>query len=158
MEINRALITGTAGIIGFHLAELLFQEGCEVTGFDGMTDYFNAFLKKRRHDLRHHPDFTANEALLEDADTLSFAVTEARLDVIVHLATQAGVEDFFDAIESATGCTATPNCMDMQPTDVPATSADASLLRALTGYVRQTELTDGVGRFVEYCREYHGAR
>lgn len=38
---RRAFITGTAGFIGFHLAELLLQEGWDVTGYDGMTDYYN---------------------------------------------------------------------------------------------------------------------
>ena len=37
---TRIFITGTAGFIGFHLAELLFQQGTHVAGFDGLTDYY----------------------------------------------------------------------------------------------------------------------
>ena len=89
---KRAFITGTAGFIGFHLAELLLQEGWQVAGFDGMTDYYDVTLKRQRHDMLHqHTHFTATEAMLEDADALSRAVTDARPDVIVHLAAQAGV-------------------------------------------------------------------
>ena len=89
---RRAFITGTAGFIGFHLAELLLQEGWEVAGYDGMTDYYDATLKERRHALlRQHTHFTATEAMLEDASSLHAAVTEARPNVIIHLAAQAGV-------------------------------------------------------------------
>jgi len=89
---KRAFITGTAGFIGFHLAELLLQEGWQVTGFDGMTDYYDVTLKRQRHDMLHqHAHFTATEAMLEDASALSRAVADARPDVIVHLAAQAGV-------------------------------------------------------------------
>lgn len=89
---RRAFITGTAGFIGFHLAELLLQEGWAVAGYDGMTDYYDVTLKQRRHEmLRQHPRFTATEALLEDAKSLSQAVEAASPHVIIHLAAQAGV-------------------------------------------------------------------
>lgn len=89
---RRAFITGTAGFIGFHLAELLLQEGWEVAGFDGMTDYYDVDLKRRRHEmLRQHPGFSATEAMLEDMDTISRSVSDFAPGVIVHLAAQAGV-------------------------------------------------------------------
>lgn len=64
--------------------------------------------------------------------------------------------EFIEAIETATGRRATRNYMDMQPGDVPATWADASLLQSLTGYRPQTSVQDGVARFVEWYREYFG--
>ncbi|MGM9400729.1 SDR family NAD(P)-dependent oxidoreductase [Aliiroseovarius sp. KMU-71] len=85
-------ITGTAGFIGFHLAKLLIKEGFNVVGFDGMTDYYDVNIKRRRHQmLSQSPNFRAVEGMLEDQDTLNAAMTEAKPDVIVHLAAQAGV-------------------------------------------------------------------
>ena len=47
----RFLITGTAGFIGFHLARRLLDDGHQVTGFDGMTDYYDVQLKEARRDI-----------------------------------------------------------------------------------------------------------
>lgn len=63
--------------------------------------------------------------------------------------------DFVDAIEDCCGRPAIRNLMPMQAGDVPATWADATLLRALTGYAPQTPFREGVARFVEWYREYH---
>jgi UDP-glucuronate 4-epimerase len=86
------LITGSAGFIGFHLAKLLLREGFIVHGFDAMTDYYDVTLKQRRHQaLLQHPNFTATQGMLEDADLFDRVGDQARPDVIVHLAAQAGV-------------------------------------------------------------------
>jgi UDP-glucuronate 4-epimerase len=63
--------------------------------------------------------------------------------------------DFIGAIETATGTTAQKNFMDMQPGDVPATWADATLLQSLTGYTPKTGIQDGVNRWVTWYREYY---
>lgn len=87
-----AFITGTGGFIGFHLAELLLQEGWTVSGFDGMTDYYDVRLKQRRIEiLQQHPKFSFRRSMLEDNDALQAAVRAAAPDVIIHLAGQAGV-------------------------------------------------------------------
>ncbi|QYJ06383.1 NAD-dependent epimerase/dehydratase family protein [Qipengyuania flava] len=59
------------------------------------------------------------------------------------------------AIEEALGIEAQRNLMPMQPGDVPATWADAELLKSLTGYVPQTGIRDGVKRFVDWYRDYY---
>ena len=63
--------------------------------------------------------------------------------------------DFIEAIETALGQKTTRNMMDMQPGDVPATWAEASLLETLTGYRPQTDIRDGVRHFVDWYREYY---
>lgn len=63
--------------------------------------------------------------------------------------------EFIEAIETATGRKAERNLMPMQAGDVPATWADAELLKTLTGYAPKTGVTVGVARFVDWYREYY---
>ena len=89
---RKVLITGTAGFIGYHLAELLLAEGFLVHGFDAMTDYYDVTLKQARlARLQRSNAFSATTARLEDMEALSRVATEFRPEVIVHLAAQAGV-------------------------------------------------------------------
>lgn len=89
---NKTLITGTAGFIGYHLAQLLLDHGHQVHGFDGMTDYYEPALKQRRHQmLLQNAQFSCTEAMLEDMDALTQCADAFQPNVIVHLAGQAGV-------------------------------------------------------------------
>lgn len=63
--------------------------------------------------------------------------------------------DFIEAIEDELGRKAIRNYMPMQTGDVPATWADASLLKRLTGYSPQTPFREGVARFVRWYRDYY---
>ncbi len=62
--------------------------------------------------------------------------------------------DFVDAIEECLGLKAERNYMGMQTGDVPATWADAELLKTLTGYRPMTDFRDGIAQFVDWYREY----
>ena len=64
--------------------------------------------------------------------------------------------DFVDAIEDCLGQKAERNYMGMQTGDVPATWANADLLKTLTGYRPQTDFRDGIAKFVDWYREYSG--
>ena len=64
--------------------------------------------------------------------------------------------DFVDAIEECLGQKAKRNYMGMQTGDVPATWANADLLKTLTGYRPQTDFRDGIAKFVDWYREYSG--
>ena len=89
---RKIFITGTAGFIGFHLAQLLLDEGFRVHGLDGMTDYYDVTLKQRRHQmLLQNPHFSMTEGMLEDDALITQVTDDFAPDVIVHLAGQAGV-------------------------------------------------------------------
>ena len=64
--------------------------------------------------------------------------------------------DYIGALEEALGVTAKKNMMPMQPGDVPATSADTSELKEWVGFAPNTDVRDGVRRFVEWYVAYHG--
>ncbi len=88
----RFLITGAAGFIGFHLARRLLAEGHFVAGVDGLTPYYDVNLKRARLALLARSNgFRFHELMLEDFAALRAACEDARPDVIVHLAAQAGV-------------------------------------------------------------------
>ena len=88
----KIFITGTAGFIGFHLAKLLLSKGFEVHGYDGITNYYDVNLKKRRQSiLVKNSNFTTTNGMLEDYDKLDKVANNFKPDVIIHLAAQAGV-------------------------------------------------------------------
>lgn len=96
----KALVTGSAGFIGFHLSRRLLADGWEVVGLDAMTDYYDVSLKETRHEILK--DFSAFSALigrLEDPGLLASILGDG-FDAVFHLAAQAGVRYSIDAPET----------------------------------------------------------
>jgi UDP-glucuronate 4-epimerase len=88
----KVFITGTAGFVGFHLARRLLAEGHRVLGLDGLTDYYDVGLKRRRHAvLAENAQFSAVIERLENRERVAEVVAGFEPEVVVHLAAQAGV-------------------------------------------------------------------
>lgn len=91
-------ITGAAGFIGYHTAARLLAAGHKVTGYDGMTRYYDVTLKQARvARLEAQGGFSFIEGLLEARETLERALDAADPAVVLHLGAQAGVRYAFEA-------------------------------------------------------------
>jgi len=89
---QKILITGTSGFIGFHLAQRLCGQGLEVLGIDNMNDYYDVSLKEARLALlQKHNSFGFIQADLADDGAIDKAFADFKPDVVVNLAAQAGV-------------------------------------------------------------------
>ena len=65
------------------------------------------------------------------------------------------LNDYIEAVEDALGKKAQRNLLPMQPGDVPATAADTTELEKWVAYKPGTPVKEGVGRFVEWYRDYY---
>lgn len=103
----KILVTGTAGFIGFHLAERLLNRGDTVVGIDSINDYYDPEVKYARLE-RHGIDKEAIEwnqpvqssplpgyrfirMKMEDRGQMEKLFKEEQFDAVVNLAAQAGV-------------------------------------------------------------------
>lgn len=67
-----------------------------------------------------------------------------------------GLMDMIATLEAALGCRAVKLMRPMQPGDVTSTYANVDALAALTGYRPKVMLVEGLARFAEWYRDYHG--
>jgi UDP-glucuronate 4-epimerase len=92
LNFSSVLVTGAAGFIGYHLSERLLQEGHSVTGIDNLNPYYDIGLKKARLErLTLFKNFTFFEMDLSALESMEKIFKNARFDVVVNLAAQAGV-------------------------------------------------------------------
>jgi len=63
--------------------------------------------------------------------------------------------EYITALESALGITAIKNYLEMQPGDVPATSAETGELNDWVGFKPNTPVKDGVAKFVAWYRDFY---
>lgn len=93
-----ALVTGSAGFIGFHVCQRLLAMGWRVVGLDALNDYYDPDLKARRHALLQ-PDenFVPVIARQETPGVLQEVFATHEPSVVIHLAAQAGVRHSIEA-------------------------------------------------------------
>ncbi len=92
MAMKKYLVTGTAGFIGFHLAQRLLERGDQVIGVDIVNDYYDPSLKEARlQQLAPHEQFSFHRLNLTDQTGLFELFAAEKPDVVVNLAAQAGV-------------------------------------------------------------------
>lgn len=103
----KILITGTAGFIGFHLANYLIARGDDVVGLDSINDYYDVNLKYSRlqtaginkDDIEYdklvasskHSNYHFIRLQLEDKANLDKLFAAQQFDKVCNLAAQAGV-------------------------------------------------------------------
>lgn len=86
----RVLVTGAAGFIGYHVAQALLARGGTVIGIDDLNPYYDVRLKHARlARLLARPAFSFEAC--DIADHARLVAVGSHVDVIVHLAAQAGV-------------------------------------------------------------------
>ena len=89
---NRVLITGCSGFIGFHVTRRLLDEGYQILGLDNMNGFYNEGLKEARLQiLRDRHSFEFVEAELADTSRIQELCRTQDFGPIIHLAAQAGV-------------------------------------------------------------------
>jgi UDP-glucuronate 4-epimerase len=87
------LLSGAAGFIGYHVAEALLARGTPVIGVDNLNPYYDVRLKQARLDrLQPHPGFAFHRIDVADRAAMeALAAAHPEIEIIVHLAAQAGV-------------------------------------------------------------------
>ncbi|MFH1426577.1 MAG: GDP-mannose 4,6-dehydratase [Candidatus Kerfeldbacteria bacterium] len=86
------LVTGAAGFIGSHVADRLINLDHTVIAVDNFSDYYNPAFKE--YNIAHHldnPRYLLSRTDITDLDELRKLFLNNDIDVIIHLAAQAGV-------------------------------------------------------------------
>lgn len=92
LNIMKILLTGVAGFIGMHVAQLLLERGDEVVGLDNLNDYYSPALKQARlSQLLRFPGFRFVQADVADHGALDALFAAEHFSHVLHLAAQAGV-------------------------------------------------------------------
>ena len=107
----KILVTGTAGFIGFHLAQKLLSRGDTVIGLDNINDYYDVNLKYARlNELGIKKDEISSNKLtssktfpkhkfikmdLANTNEMYALFEKEKFDAVCNLAAQAGVRYSF---------------------------------------------------------------
>jgi UDP-glucuronate 4-epimerase len=86
------LVTGTAGFIGFHLANRLLAAGACVVGIDSVNAYYDVGIKEARlRELARWPAFRFERCNITEHEAVRSIFESCKPEFVAHLAAQAGV-------------------------------------------------------------------
>ncbi|MBU6349326.1 MAG: GDP-mannose 4,6-dehydratase [Chloroflexi bacterium] len=93
---KQLLLTGAAGFIGSHVAELLLSRGDSVIGVDNLNDYYDPARKQQNlNEITQRElapgQFTFRQGDIRDIPFLNALFAEYQIDGIINLAAMAGV-------------------------------------------------------------------
>lgn len=89
---EKILVTGAAGFIGFHLSKQLLARGEQVIGLDNLNNYYDVPLKQARLDqLLEQKNFQVSKLDLADRQGIAQLFADIQPEKVIHLAAQAGV-------------------------------------------------------------------
>ena len=87
-----AIVTGSAGFIGYHITRKLLEDNWRVIGVDCLSNYYDINLKIRRESiLLKYSDYRSVHANIEEPGLLVSIFKEEKPQIVIHLAAQAGV-------------------------------------------------------------------
>ena len=101
---NKILITGVAGFIGFSLAQrILKNKNTEIVGIDNLNSYYSKNLKlKRLNILKKNKNFKFLKVDLTDRKKLIKIFKSQKFNCVLNLAAQAGVRYSYENPKSYT--------------------------------------------------------
>jgi UDP-glucuronate 4-epimerase len=98
--------------------------------------------------VMHRPPSSESEALVNQAPYKLYNIGNHQ---------PVTLKRFIEVIEQATGKAAQKHYLPMQPGDVPVTYADVEDLMRDVGFKPSTSIETGIGKFVEWYREYYSS-
>lgn len=94
---DKILVTGAAGFIGFHVSKRFIEQGYEVVGIDNLNDYYSVSLKEARLDALAQLNVLVDGSFrferidITDQKKVNELFEQEQFSKVVHLAAQAGV-------------------------------------------------------------------
>ena len=89
---EKILVTGAAGFIGWKTSQRLLEAGMQVVSVDNLNDYYDVTLKNRRLDwLSKHKGFSFHHVDIENLAAMDSIFRDNKIDAVINLAARAGV-------------------------------------------------------------------
>ena len=94
---QKILVTGAAGFIGYYISKKLVDNNYSVIGIDNMNDYYDESLKNDRiNEIIDNPNFTFIKEDINNVLKIDDIFKQYQPEIVIHLAGYAGVRYSID--------------------------------------------------------------